>query len=82
MGLGAAGPGVSEPATDPLPTVVSSPPVVPSVDAGAAAEEAAAGDVPAFEESAISKEGDDLLQLEGPEIHAGEPILCPPMDCS
>ena len=82
LGLGAAGPGVSEPASDPMPTAASSPPVVPSVDAGAAVDEAAAKDVPAFEEQEISKESDILLQLEGPEIPVGEPILPPPVDCS
>jgi len=70
LGLGAAGPGVSEPASDPMPTAAASPPVVPSVDAGAAVDEAAAKDVPAFEEQEISKESDILLQLEGPEIPA------------
>jgi len=37
LGLGGAGPGLLEPASDPMPTAASSPPVVPPVDAGAAA---------------------------------------------
>jgi len=65
-----------------MPKAVLSPPVVPSVDAGAAIDEAAAKDVPAFEEQVTFKESNILLQLEGPEIPMGEPILPPPIDFS
>jgi len=50
--------------------------------AGAAVDEAATKDVPAFEEQATFKESNILLQLEGPEIPTGEPILPPPIDFS
>ena len=81
LGLEGAGLGVLEPTTKPMPTAVSSPPVMLPVDAGAATEEAATGDVAANGGQPISKDDDVLLQLEGPEIPTGEPIL-PPVDCS